>query len=240
MILVARGLTRSFGARVALAPTDLALAPGDALGLLGPNGAGKSTLLALCAGLRLPSAGEVRIDGHPARSPAARARLGVLPERLALPPHATLRELLAAVRPGPAPTIDALDAGAFTDRPIGALSAGQKQRAGLALALHGEPALLLLDEPLTALDADGAALAVEAVDARRRAGCAVLLATHRPDAWIGALTALASLDGGIFRSLGPVGSALAQIPRDGLALRDGALVPAPAGELVAVRWGRSP
>lgn len=234
------GLTRRYGSRVALAPLDLGVPAGSALGLLGPNGAGKSTLLGLCAGLLLPTAGSVSLDGRSARDPAARAGLGVLPERPALPPAARLRDLLAIRhRADPEALLDELGLVDCADVPLGTLSSGQRHRSALALALHGSPRLLLLDEPLTALDPESVDRVVAAVGARHRAGCTLLLATHRPEAWLGVLTELARLDAGRFTSLGSTVEALGQVPRSALGVVHGALAPVDPGPVVAVRSGWS-
>ena len=152
---------------------DLAfsVAPGEVIGILGPNGAGKSTLLKALAGLMPITAGRVALCGavlDDARTgafaePAARPvgfvfqdyrlfpHLSVL-ENVAFPPRARGLDKRAA-RAAAADWLDRLGLAAFADRKPAALSGGQAQRVALARALAGEPGLLLLDEPLSALDA---------------------------------------------------------------------------------------
>ncbi len=187
-MLAVEQLEKRYGTHTALARATLTVHGGQAWMLLGDNGAGKSTLLACLTGLRIPTSGSVRIDGVPARQPRARARLGVLPEKCVLPGHHTLRTLLG--RPIDVQADAALErtlrVSELLDRRIRTLSAGQHQRAALALALAGHPtppAWLVLDEPLTALDATTAAAVVTYVGQRVAEGVGALIATHRPEAW---------------------------------------------------------
>jgi ABC-2 type transport system ATP-binding protein len=151
VVLRARAVARRYGPHVALEPTDLDLRAGDVLALIGPNGAGKSTLLAILAGALAPSAGRVeRADD---------ARPGWVPQRPALYERLTAREnleLFARLERVPAPATAADDLLASFDvpgdRPAVTLSVGNRQRLNVALALLGEPAVLLLDEPTASLD----------------------------------------------------------------------------------------
>ncbi len=148
----------------ALVDLNLEVPLGAAFGLIGPNGAGKTTFIKTLLGVVRPSAGEVSVlGGHP-EDPKVRARLGYLPERLYLPeswsPRAFLRSVaqLKGVKAAP---IDALlgrvGLAADRDREIGGFSKGMKQRVGLAAALLGDPALLILDEPTDGVDPLGRA-----------------------------------------------------------------------------------
>jgi len=195
--LVLRRLGKRYGERHALRGVDLEVQAGEAVALLGPNGSGKSTLLALVAGLRVPTEGSASIDGVPTRDPRARTRLGVLPERPALPRNHRLSTLLRALG-ADVSTAAELGLDAQLDAPLGALSAGQYQRAALALALAGSPGWLVLDEPLTALDTDSCARVVAAITKRVQGGAGLLLATHRPKAWTALIDrSLSLLDGAL-------------------------------------------
>ena len=174
MILRARAVTRRYGARVALHPTDLELRPAETLALVGPNGAGKSTLLAILAGALEPSAGTVE----------SRGRVGWVPQRPAHYGRLTAREnleLFARLEGEPASEADRL-LGEFElpddDRPSLALSVGNRQRLNLALALIGRPDALLLDEPTAALDPAQRRRLWERVDALRRDGGSVCFVTQ--------------------------------------------------------------
>lgn len=166
---------------------DLSVEAG-VVALVGANGAGKSTLLALAAG-RLPAgAGRVWVDGAPVRDPrAARARADV-PQAVAFPGRARVRELLGVARAARGASAEAaaeavarLGLEALLDRRAGRLSGGERQRVALASALMGAPRLWLLDEPAAALDRDGLARLAAWVRAHAAAGGAVLVSAHRDE-----------------------------------------------------------
>lgn len=187
-LLLARGLTRRYGARTALVGLDLSLARGDCLGLLGLNGAGKSTTLKILTGVLAPHAGSVRICGHDlARAPlAAKRRLGFLPDVPPLFPDARVDEYLAFsarlrevrdVAGAVARAKQRCGLGDVGPRLLRNLSKGYQQRVGLAQAIVHEPALLVLDEPTVGLDP------VQIRDVRRLIADlarehAVILSTH--------------------------------------------------------------
>ena len=181
VLLAARGVTRRFGDHVALHPTDLEVCAGEAVALVGPNGAGKSTLLALLAGSLPPSAGRVE------RAPGT--TVGWAPQRAGHYGRLTPREnveLFARLADEPDPPARAtalLEALGLRDdgRPSGVLSVGQRQRLNLALALLGDPDLLLADEPTAALDEQARDRFWELAAERRAAGGAVVFATQAGD-----------------------------------------------------------
>jgi ABC-type Fe3+/spermidine/putrescine transport system ATPase subunit len=158
------GIARSFGAVQALRPTDLAVAAGEFLTLLGPSGSGKTTLLNIAAGYIAPSAGRVLIDDRDVTAlPARQRNIGMVFQNYALFPHLTVAGNVAyglKARGRPADEIarrvaDALalvQLSGLGERAIPALSGGQQQRVALARALVIEPDVLLMDEPLGALD----------------------------------------------------------------------------------------
>jgi ABC-type multidrug transport system ATPase subunit len=174
VILRARGVTRRYGARVALQPTDLELRPAETLALVGPNGAGKSTLLAILAGALEPSAGTVESNGRVGWVPQRPAHYGRLSARENL-------ELFARLEGEPASeAARLLDEFELPDdeRPSVALSVGNRQRLNLALALIGRPDALLLDEPTAALDPPQRRRLWDRVDALRREGGSVCFVTQ--------------------------------------------------------------
>jgi len=139
---------------------------GPITGLHGPSGAGKTTLLELIAGLRRPAAGKICFGETVLTDAAARVfvpperrRVGYVPQDLALFPHRTVRgNLLYGFRPGSDPklfdrVVEVLELRPLLERETGNLSGGEKQRVAVGRALVSSPALLLLDEPLSSLNA---------------------------------------------------------------------------------------
>jgi ABC-2 type transport system ATP-binding protein len=180
--------TRPWGATppVALRCDRLDVPDGLTL-LLGPNGAGKSTLLKLVAGVEAPEAGTVLVRGRDLWRDEVDARRGIayVPEQPDLTPYATVREvvrLVAALRGASlAEGDEALAQAGLADlawRTVRELSMGQRRRAVLAAALVGRPDVLLLDEPLEAMDRAMRERIVAWVAERVRDGAAAIVATH--------------------------------------------------------------
>ena len=160
------GLTHRFGAVTAVDGVDLAVAAGEIYGFLGRNGAGKTTLIRALLGLLTPTAGSVTLLGTPVRggrTPAALwARVGYLVEGPGLYPSLTVLDHLHAAaryrrlaRPAVGAIVERLDLTPYAGVRARALSLGNRQRLGLALALIHRPALLILDEPGNGLDPAG-------------------------------------------------------------------------------------
>jgi osmoprotectant transport system ATP-binding protein len=189
-----RGVRKALGGRDVLQPLDLAVAAGRTTVLLGPSGCGKSTLLRLILGLLWPDGGEVIIDGEPLTPEtvlAVRRRMGYVVQDGGLFPHLTAAGNASLVarhlgwsRPRIAARMAEL-AGLvrlptdFLTRYPAQLSGGQRQRVGLMRALMLDPAVLLLDEPLGALDPlVRADLQTDLRDVFRTLGKTVVLVTH--------------------------------------------------------------
>jgi len=162
---------------------------GEIFGLLGANGAGKSTTIKCAMGLIQPSEGEARLHGRPAHTPEARQGVGYLPESPVfydeLTPVETL-ELFASLCGIPAKRRKAealkhlarVGMSGALDRPLRSLSKGMHQRVGVAQALLGEPALLILDEPLSGLDPVGRRELRDVLLEERARGASILLSSH--------------------------------------------------------------
>jgi ABC-2 type transport system ATP-binding protein len=174
-----RGLSKLYGRHTALSGVDLAVESGSVYGLVGPNGAGKTTLLAILAGLRRPSGGEIEL-GVP------RNRVAVLPDTPQFDPWLTGREvvaLAASLATGDTPATRVEEAlhnaglADAADRRVGGYSRGMLQRLGLAATLVGDPELLLLDEPASALDPAGRREVLDLI-AHLRGHATVLLSSH--------------------------------------------------------------
>ena len=153
-VITTSGLTKRYGATTALEGVDLRLDRGSVYGLVGPNGAGKSTLIGLIAGTRLPTAGSVRFE-------VDRRRVAVMPDTPWFEPWLTAFEVvdlarsmsLASVPPSACDeALAATGLGDVARRRVGGFSRGMQQRLGLAAAIVGDPEVLVLDEPASALD----------------------------------------------------------------------------------------
>jgi ABC-2 type transport system ATP-binding protein len=152
------------GGHEALRGVDLSVPEGSAFGLIGPNGAGKTTFIKSVLGIVQPTGGTVRVLGGSPEDPRIRARIGYLPERLHLPGSWTAPAFLGTVARLKGQTADKaanlrlLERVGLADavgRKIGGYSKGMRQRLGLAAALLGNPALLILDEPTDGIDPMG-------------------------------------------------------------------------------------
>jgi ABC-2 type transport system ATP-binding protein len=188
-LLDVRGLRVSLGGVVVIDGLDVALAPGDALWLEGANGAGKTTLLRAIAGL-IASDGDVFVAGMRAGSEAARARSRLVPDAAPLYEDLTVRE--HAVLLGRVSGRDGADTAALAwcerfgladrlDHYPAALSRGMRQKVVLSVALGGAPPLLLLDEPLNALDAESQSALLDGLAEHADAGGAVMVSGHQAD-----------------------------------------------------------
>jgi spermidine/putrescine ABC transporter ATP-binding subunit len=189
--LTLRRLRKTFGAVVAVDDVSLDAAPGEFVSLLGPSGCGKSTVLRMVAGLIEPDSGHVVLAGDDVtRVPVHRRHLGLVFQSYALFPHMTVYENVAfglrrrripeaELRPRVARMLDLVRLGPLGVRHPRELSGGQQQRVALARALVTEPRVLLLDEPLSNLDAllrDE--MRVELKRLQERLGTTMIFVTH--------------------------------------------------------------
>jgi ABC-2 type transport system ATP-binding protein len=188
-----RGLRKTFE-RPAVAGIDLTINAGEFYGLLGPNGAGKTTTLRMIAGLLMPDFGSIEVFGIDVlREPlAAKELIAWLPDEPLLYDKLTVAEYLEFIaglwrmdakqaERNARELLERLDLWAHRDDRCEGFSRGMKQKAALAGALIHEPRLLILDEPLTGLDAAIARQVKNLLLERARAGCTIILTTHIMD-----------------------------------------------------------
>jgi iron(III) transport system ATP-binding protein len=210
------GIVKRFGDAVALSGVSLELPPGELFTLLGPSGCGKTTLLRIVAGLLLQDAGSVAFDGVAVDSvPPYRRNIGVVFQSYAIFPHLTVRQNIAyglrarrmSVAQAETRVVEAarmVQMEPLLDRMPAALSGGQQQRVVLARALVIEPRLLLMDEPLSNLDAR---LRVEMRTVIRRLqralGITTLYVTHDQDEALAISDTIAVMDRGEVLQTGP-------------------------------------
>lgn len=189
--LVVRGLVKRFGGFTAVNGLDLSVRRGELYALLGPNGAGKTTSLRIVAGLLSPDVGEISICGiNRLRDPVAAKRVVAwLPDEPMVYDKLTPVEYLDfvaglwQVEPPVAKLrrdalLETLDLSRVADQRCEGFSKGMRQKVALAGALIHEPELLILDEPLTGLDASMARHVKELLQQRVATGVAVILTTH--------------------------------------------------------------
>lgn len=182
----ARGLTKQYGSKVALADATFDIHPGRVTGFLGPNGAGKSTSMRLMVGLDRPTAGVVTIGGKRyAEHAAPLTMVGALLDAKGVHPGRSARShllsLAATHRIGARRVEQVLGMTGLTDvahKRVGGFSLGMGQRLGIAAALLGDPQVLILDEPVNGLDPDGVLWVRNLVRAQAAEGKTVLLSSH--------------------------------------------------------------
>ena len=194
VLLEVRGIVKSFGAREVLKNISLDIASGEFLTLLGESGSGKTTLLRLVAGFEQPTAGEIWMGGERLDTlPPYKRRVNTVFQQYALFPHLSVRENVAyglrVKKTSAAETGGRVDEALrmvkmqeFADSRPSKLSGGQQQRVALARALVNRPLLLLLDEPLSALDANlRKQMQSELKALQRELGITFLFVTHDQD-----------------------------------------------------------
>ena len=201
-------LARLFAGSAALAGVSLTVEGGRAVALLGPNGAGKTTLLRLLATAIRPSFGSARVDGLDLDRDAdlVRQRVAYLSHATGLYDELTARENLefAAVMLGTPDrsarvrrALDDMGLGPRADDRVRSFSAGMRKRLALGRLLLSQASLVLLDEPMAALDDDGMALVEQLLDAWKEVGVTVLVAAHSTDRLDAHLDARVVLDRGL-------------------------------------------
>jgi ABC-2 type transport system ATP-binding protein len=172
------------GKTTALKDFSLSLEPGETLALLGPNGAGKSTAIKLLLGLLPSQAGQVAIFNADPRLSSARAKLGAVLQTSGLPSQLTVLEQLRLQASyyrdalNPVELLQELNLLTLKDRRTNALSGGERRRLEFAMALVGQPQLLVLDEPTAGVDINERAHLVSLLSNLKRQGMTILLTTH--------------------------------------------------------------
>lgn len=182
------GLSKRYGDLQVLDRVSFRVGAGEAVALWGQNGAGKTTTLKCLLGV-IQYAGDIRVDGRDTRRfpRQTRARIGYVPQELSFYdlPAVDVVEFFARLKKvdpaGAATSLGRVGLADAARRPVGALSGGMKQRLAVALALLGDPPVLLLDEPAASLDAGARRELVEMLVDLKCAGQTILFASHRPE-----------------------------------------------------------
>ncbi|MGJ4941612.1 ABC transporter ATP-binding protein [Bradyrhizobium sp. HKCCYLS1011] len=189
-----RQVTKRFHALTVVDQLDLDIARGEFVSLLGPSGSGKTTLLMMLAGFEQPTSGTIHVDGRRIDElPPYKRNMGVVFQSYALFPHMSVADniafplkmrgtLKAEIAERVARVLDMVKLGAMADRKPAQLSGGQQQRVALARALVFEPQVILMDEPLGALDKKlREQMQLDIRDLHRRLGLTIVFVTHDQD-----------------------------------------------------------
>src|SRR5438445_3273244 len=213
------GLTKRFGANVAVNGVELLVPRGSAFGYLGPNGAGKTTLIRLLLGLTRADAGTMSLLGYPVprHRDAALARVGAIVDEPRFHSHLTGRQnlrLLAAAREPAArdrigPALERVGLAHRAGDRVAEYSMGMRQRLGVAACLLGDPQLLILDEPMNGLDPAGIAGIRDMILSLVAEGRTVVLSSHLLDEVERTCDAVAIVDRGSIVRQGPIADLLA-------------------------------
>lgn len=177
-------VTKRYGGLTALDAVNLAVPVGQKIAILGPNGAGKTTAISLMLGLRSPSEGNVRVLGSDPRNARTRTAMGAMLQTSGIPAHLRVGEairLFSSYYPRPL-AFERVVATCGLEEKTGAkitgLSGGQLQRLYFALAICGDPQIVLLDEPTVGLDVEARRALLATIDAIAQQGRTVVLTTH--------------------------------------------------------------
>jgi molybdate transport system ATP-binding protein len=191
---------------------------GRAVALFGPSGSGKTSALEVIAGLRAPRRGRIAVNGHVlfdserhVNVPVRQRRTGYVPQDILLFPHLNVREnvtygLRAGTRPDLRALVELLELPALMDRRVGSLSGGERQRVAMARALYSGPDVLLLDEPLAAVDLPRRRRIVDALlGIRDELSVPLIYVTHLPEEALSVADWAVLIDGGRVIASGPPG-----------------------------------
>lgn len=229
----ARNVTKKYGDHLALDGVSISVPEQCIFGLLGPNGAGKTTTVRMILGLLEPDGGNVSVGGFdPQTHPfEVKRSIGYVSEEPILYQAMTPREVyefVASVRRLDAKTaeerlgryLESLDAASALDTMIATLSRGNKQKVQIIAALLHQPELLILDEPLTGLDAKAVRVFKEIVALHRERGSSVLFSTHILEVAAEVCTRIAILNKGRLVAMGTVAELQTQAKAAGASLED--------------------
>jgi len=215
-------VTKRYGDTVALNGIDLSIRPGELLSLLGANGAGKTSAVRILLGLAPPTSGEARVFGANPRDAASRTRVGAMLQVARVPETLRVREhihLFSSYYPNPLPMAEVIESAnlqGLERRKYGELSGGQQKRVLFALAICGNPDLLILDEPTVGLDVEARRALWKQIRAFIARGKSVLLTTH----YLAEAEALASRVVVLHRGLVVAEGTPAEIRGDSATLED--------------------
>ncbi len=175
---------KAYGKNEALKGVSFRVQPREVVAMLGPNGAGKTTSISLMLGLRKPTGGRIRLFGLDPNDLRARSRVGVMLQESGVPQMLRVGEIVDLFRsyyPAPLPAERVIALAGLSEKPkslVKDLSGGQRQRLYFALAIAGDPEVLVLDEPTVGMDVEGRRRFLESIREFAESGKTILLTTH--------------------------------------------------------------
>ena len=214
-IISIRGVTKKFGATVAVDDAEIDVRENEFFALLGPSGCGKTTLLRMIAGFEMPTEGQILIDGQDvSQVPPNKRPVNMVFQSYAVFPHMTVFNNVAYglrvvgesgnVDSRVREALDMVQLGDYATRKPNQLSGGQRQRVALARALVKKPKVLLLDEPLSALDAKlRDAMRLELVRLQHSVGITFIIVTHDQDEALSMADRIAVMEKGKVKQIAP-------------------------------------
>ena len=188
-VLALQGVVKRFGDRVAVDNVSFTVQEGEVYGLLGPNGAGKTTLMSIIAGIIKPTSGEVKVFGSSPLNPDTRRLIGFCPQEPVVYENMSGYENMmfyaglhglkgSEAKRRVSELLEFVGLTEYAKRPVKEYSGGMKKRLNLAVALVGDPKLILLDEPTTGMDPNIRREVWDAIKRLKEEGRTVILATH--------------------------------------------------------------
>lgn len=185
MIVNLMKVTKSFQHKSAVSDVSFSIGKGEVVAILGPNGAGKTTTISMILGLLKPTTGEVRIFGHEPGDKRVREKLGVMLQEVSVMPGLKVREILELIRSyysNPLSLQDLVSLTGLTEKDLKTmaekLSGGQKRRLNFALALVGNPELIIFDEPTVGMDITSRNRFWQTVGMLAEQGKTIIFSTH--------------------------------------------------------------
>jgi ABC-2 type transport system ATP-binding protein len=185
MIVNLMSVTKSFQHKAAVSDVSFSIGKGEVVAILGPNGAGKTTTISMILGLLKPTTGEVRIFGHEPGDKRVREKLGVMLQEVSVMPGLKVREILELIRSyysNPFSLQELITLTGLTEKDLKTmaekLSGGQKRRLNFALALVGNPELIIFDEPTVGMDITSRNRFWQTVGMLAQQGKTIIFSTH--------------------------------------------------------------
>lgn len=180
-----KNVTKSFKDKMAVKDVSFSISKGEVVAILGPNGAGKTTMISMILGLLKPKMGEVRLFGKRPDDLSVREKIGTMLQEVSVVPGLKVKELLEMIRsyyPRPLPLQELITLTGLTDQDLNSmaerLSGGQKRRLSFALALAGNPELIIFDEPTVGMDLTSRNRFWETVHLLAAQGKTIIFTTH--------------------------------------------------------------